>query len=143
MHRYVEAEQMHLKAIEIKETLLGPDDFEVALSLGHLASLYNYDMLLFEKAEKLYLRSIRIGVNLFGEAYSGLEYDYRGLLRVYLNLSNQPKTVEYMQVIHRWKHLRDNFNNDLEDASLFTTIHRLDLMDPKTLLAAFQSIAVC
>lgn len=52
---------MHLKAIEIKENLLGEDDYEVALSVGHLASLYNYDMALFEKAEKLYLRSISIG----------------------------------------------------------------------------------
>jgi hypothetical protein len=26
---------MHLKAIEIKERLLGPDDYEVALSIGH------------------------------------------------------------------------------------------------------------
>nr|KAG5686436.1 hypothetical protein BaRGS_017704 [Batillaria attramentaria] len=82
MHRFEEAEEMHLKAIDIKERLLGPDDYEVALSVGHLASLYNYDMNKFEEAEKLYLRSINIGKALFGEAYSGLEYDYRGLLRL-------------------------------------------------------------
>ena len=52
---------MHLKAIEIKERLLGPDDYEVALSIGHLASLYNYDMEKYDEAEKLYLRSIAIG----------------------------------------------------------------------------------
>ena len=56
-----EAEEMHLKAIEIKERLLGSDDYEVALSVGHLASLYNYDMEKFDEAEKLYLRSISIG----------------------------------------------------------------------------------
>ena len=33
----------------------------MALSLGHLASLYNYDMEEYEKAEQLYLRSITIG----------------------------------------------------------------------------------
>lgn len=33
----------------------------MALSLGHLASLYNYDMEEYEKAEQLYLRSIAIG----------------------------------------------------------------------------------
>ena len=54
------AEEMHLKAIMIKERLLGPDDFEVGLSLGHLASLYNYHMNLYDKAEQLYLRSIKI-----------------------------------------------------------------------------------
>ena len=52
---------MHLKAIAIKERLLGPEDYEVALSVGHLASLYNYDMEKYEDAEKLYLRSIAIG----------------------------------------------------------------------------------
>ncbi len=52
---------MHLKAISIKEKLLGPEDYEVALSVGHLASLYNYDMQRYTDAEKLYLRSIAIG----------------------------------------------------------------------------------
>ena len=55
------AEEMHVRAIEIKEKLLGEEDYEVALSVGHLASLYNYDMKLYVEAEKLYLRSIEIG----------------------------------------------------------------------------------
>lgn len=50
-----------MKAISIKEQLLGPEDYEVALSVGHLASLYNYDMMKYDKAEQLYLRSISIG----------------------------------------------------------------------------------
>ena len=33
----------------------------MALSLGHLASLYTYDMNMFDKAEQLYIRSIAIG----------------------------------------------------------------------------------
>lgn len=52
---------MHRLAIEIKERLLGKEDYEVALSVGHLASLYNYDMDKFNEAEELYLRSIAIG----------------------------------------------------------------------------------
>ena len=59
---------MHLKAIKIKETILGPEDYEVALSVGHLASLYNYDMKEYRKAEQLYLRSIKIGKKLFHTA---------------------------------------------------------------------------
>ena len=77
MEKFHQAEQMHLKAIHIKETLLGKDDYEVALSIGHLASLYNYDLEELNKAEELYLRSIAISLRLFGPAYSGLEYDYR------------------------------------------------------------------
>lgn len=56
---------MHLKAIKIKETLLGLYDYEVALSVGHLASLYNYDMEEYRKAEELHLRSINIGSTKF------------------------------------------------------------------------------
>ena len=52
---------MHQKAIKIKDKLLGPEDYEVALSVGHLASLYNYDMHKYTEAETLYLRSIAIG----------------------------------------------------------------------------------
>lgn len=51
---------MHLKAIDIKEKLLGKGDYEVGLSVGHLASLYNYHMNEYKKAEELYFRSINI-----------------------------------------------------------------------------------
>ncbi|KAI1301236.1 Amyloid protein-binding protein 2 [Halotydeus destructor] len=142
MHQYDKAEEMHLRAIKIKEDILGTDDFEVALSLGHLASLYNYDMLLFEKAESLYLRSVRIGVKLFGEAYSGLEYDYRGLLRIYLNLGNNTKTIEYMQVIHHWKHLRDDANNRKEQNFCLKAIEEVQLCDTAEFYTTFQAMAV-
>ena len=66
---------MHIKAIRIKEKLLGPDDFEVALSVGHLASLYNYDMQKYDEAEQLYIRSIRIGT------YSSIESMHTGRAR--------------------------------------------------------------
>lgn len=55
-----EAEIMHLKAIGIKKEILGPDDYELALSIGHLASLYNFHMGRYRDAEQLYLRSIAI-----------------------------------------------------------------------------------
>lgn len=51
---------MHLKAISIKEALLGCEDYEVGLSIGHLASLYNFHMDRYKDAEKLYRRSIEI-----------------------------------------------------------------------------------
>lgn len=59
---------MHLKAIQLKEKILGRDDYEVGLSIGHLASLYNYQISEFKKAEELYLRSINIS------EYSCFEY---------------------------------------------------------------------
>lgn len=56
---------MHLKAIAIKEELLGPNDYEVGLSIGHLASLYNFHMKRYRDAETLYYRSIDISKSNF------------------------------------------------------------------------------
>ncbi|BES95474.1 amyloid beta precursor protein (cytoplasmic tail) Hypothetical protein protein 2 [Nesidiocoris tenuis] len=106
MKRYQEAEQMHLKAIEIKECLLGMDDYEVGLSVGHLASLYNFHMEEYRKAETLYFRSINISLKLFSEAYSGLEYDYRGLIHVYTHLNQMDNAEGYLRIIEQWKRLR-------------------------------------
>lgn len=82
-----EAEEMHIKAIQIKEQLLGNEDYEVALSVGHLASLYNYDMNQYEDAERLYLRSIAIGqcsvwVRLSAPAWFRVLYEHVGLCGV-------------------------------------------------------------
>ncbi|XP_061682952.1 amyloid protein-binding protein 2 isoform X3 [Syngnathoides biaculeatus] len=107
MRKFKEAEEMHIKAIQIKEQLLGHEDYEVALSVGHLASLYNYDMSAYEDAEKLYLRSISIGKKLFGEGYSGLEYDYRGLIKLYNSVGNFEKVFEYHNILSNWNRLRD------------------------------------
>uniref|UniRef100_A0A8C8F215 Amyloid protein-binding protein 2 n=1 Tax=Oncorhynchus tshawytscha TaxID=74940 RepID=A0A8C8F215_ONCTS len=107
MRKFKEAEEMHIKAIQIKEQLLGQEDYEVALSVGHLASLYNYDMNQYEDAERLYRRSISIGKKLFGEGYSGLEYDYRGLIKLYNSVGNYEKVFEYHNVLSNWNQLRD------------------------------------
>lgn len=115
MGKYPKAEEMHLKAIEIKERLLGSEDYEVALSVGHLASLYNYDMQMYDKAEELYFRSIKIGKKLFGDGYSGLEYDYRGLLRLYHSMRNFEKAHEFQAKLHDWSNLRDELSNDAAD----------------------------
>ena len=59
--------------------------------MGHLAALYCYDMEEFRKAEALYFRSIQIGLKLFGEGFSGLEFDYRGLIHLYKKTSVLPR----------------------------------------------------
>lgn len=118
MQLYDRAEKMHLKAIAIKQQLLGPDDYEVGLSLGHLASLYNYHMKKYKKAEVLYLKSIAISFAAFGDLYSGLEYDYRGLINVYSELQDINKLVHYSQVMRDWKMRRRNLQRPKTLASL-------------------------
>jgi len=112
MSKYTEAEELHKRAISIKSDLLGPCDYEVGLSIGHLASLYSYHMKKYREAERLYLRSIAISLKLFGESYSGLEYDYKGLCNVYTKLSEAEKLFEYTQVLETWRIIREE-NNDM------------------------------
>ena len=77
-------------------------------------SIYNYLQAFiffycseYSKAEKLYLRSIDIGLKLFGPGYSGLEYDYRGLIRVYQETQDWTSFFSYQYKLRDWKTLRD------------------------------------
>ncbi len=137
MEKYDKAEKMHLKAIEIKECLLGREDYEVALSIGHLASLYNYDLNEFSKAEVLYLRSIDIGVKLFGPSYSGLEYDYRGLIRIYHETQDWNKFFDFTYKLRNWKELRDQKNEVGEDESA------LVMGCPQPITSVISSVLSC
>lgn len=106
MNQFEKAEKMHQKAIKIKTDILGNFDYEVGLSIGHLASLYNYHMQKYREAEQLYLQSIRINLKLFGPAYSGLEYDYRGLCHVYEELEDRENLLKYTDTTENYRVLR-------------------------------------
>ncbi|XP_059052071.1 amyloid protein-binding protein 2 [Achroia grisella] len=116
MQKFQDAEAMHLKAIAIKEELLGAEDYEVGLSVGHLASLYNYHMNMHVAAEKLYLRSIAISLKLFGERYSGLEYDYRGLVHVFTKLKRHESAAHYDRLLQHWHALREESKAEQQPA---------------------------
>ena len=53
------------------------------------------------------------GKKLFGDGYSGLEYDYRGLLRLYRQVGNHSKAAEYAHILQQWNQIRDR-NNAVE-----------------------------
>lgn len=77
---------MHKRAIKIKADILGEFDYEVGLSIGHLASLYNYHMKNYQEAERLYLRSINISkcstvsMNRFATAHMDCSFNVDSLL---------------------------------------------------------------
>ena len=48
-----------------------------------------------------------VGKKLFGEGYSGLEYDYRGLIKLYNSVGNYEKVFEYHNILSNWNRLRD------------------------------------
>ncbi|VDP88169.1 unnamed protein product [Echinostoma caproni] len=116
MQLYERAELNHRKAIAIKTELLGESDFEVGLSLGHLASLYNYDMERYQDAEALHLKSIEISRRVFGPTYSGLEYEYRGLQRVYHHLGLPERREYYMELRRDWHTKRERLSQNPESA---------------------------
>ncbi|XP_059617982.1 amyloid protein-binding protein 2 [Phlebotomus argentipes] len=130
MNKFDDAERMHQRAIKIKTDLLGAYDYEVGLSIGHLASLYNYHMQKHHEAESLYLKSIEISLRLFGDSYSGLEYDYRGLCHVYESLANTDKYLEYSRILDTWRILRQE--NDDGSKSVFVELRDDTTMEEVT-----------
>lgn len=46
------------------------------------------------------------GLRLFGNSYSGLEYDYLGLCHVYETLHNFEKYLKYAHKLENWQMLR-------------------------------------
>lgn len=68
------------------------------------------------------------GLKLFGESYSGLEYDYKGLCNVYTKLSEAEKLFEFTQVLETWRIIREE-NNDV------STIYSIDIFDRHSRLA--------
>lgn len=48
------------------------------------------------------------GLKLFGQTYSGLEYDYRGLLHVYEELHENDNYLKYCVILEEWRVLRSD-----------------------------------
>lgn len=66
--------------------------------LNLLCDIYYYCLYLFTD------------LKLFGKSYSGLEYDYRGLLHVYEKLHEYDKLLEYRDTLILWHDLRKQYN---------------------------------
>ncbi|XP_076290701.1 protein interacting with APP tail-1 isoform X2 [Lasioglossum baleicum] len=123
MGQFEKAAEMHVRAIRIMEESLGPDDHDVALSLEHLASLYNFDMHRYEDAEKLYHRSIAIWIKLFGKHYSGLKYNYQGLLHLHIQRNELEKVMEYQTLLNNWRILRTEQEKFSDPLSILHSRH--------------------
>ncbi|GFY46220.1 amyloid protein-binding protein 2 [Trichonephila inaurata madagascariensis] len=138
MRHFSEARRMHLKAIAIKQEILGPNDYEVGISMGHLASLYNYDLRLYGEAITLYKKTIKIGLKQFGKGYSGLEYEYRGLLSAYSTLGDSANVAKLHSDLQEWKILRDQ---TLDKASKTSPLKiDLELVSPEKLYECFACL---
>jgi CHAT domain-containing protein len=82
MGDYEKAEQMHLRALNIKERALGSEHPSVAVSLNNLASLYN-EIGDYEKAEQMHLRALNIKERTLGLEHPSVAKSLNNLAVLY------------------------------------------------------------
>lgn len=49
-----------------------------------------------------------VGLRLFGQTYSGLEYDYRGLLHVYEKTNDNENYIKFCDILDEWRLMRSD-----------------------------------
>lgn len=91
MSRYVDAEQLYIRSLDISKF---PSIYRI---INVWKGVWNNYNITYRSSD----------LKLFGKSYSGLEYDYRGLLHVYAKLEEFEKVLEYTDRLHHWKELRD------------------------------------
>lgn len=96
MMKYREAEKLYLKSIAISKYLTETER-SIADHFGK-PTTHQYAVMNF---------SIFLGLRLFGESYSGLEYDYKGLCNVYENLNDTDNYLRYSQILETWRMIRE------------------------------------
>ncbi|KAG9352032.1 hypothetical protein JZ751_023283, partial [Albula glossodonta] len=106
-----EAHDLHLSSLQLAKKAFGEFNVQTAKHYGNLGRLYQ-SMRKFKEAEEMHIKAIQIkeqllGKKLFGEGYSGLEYDYRGLIKLYNSVGNYEKVFEYHNILSNWNRLRD------------------------------------
>lgn len=62
----------------------------------------------FKSRNHVFQQFFQTGLKLFGQTYSGLEYDYRGLLHVYEELSDNFNYRKYSDILDEWRILRSD-----------------------------------
>ena len=80
--RYPEAEALYLRALRIREQVLGPDHPEVAAPLHNLATLY-WDQGKYAESEALYLRALRIREQALGPDHLEVANSLNNLANIY------------------------------------------------------------
>jgi tetratricopeptide (TPR) repeat protein len=87
---YTKAEPLFLKALEIREKVLGEEHPDTASSYNNLALLYNSKGE-YEKAEPLFLKALEIREKVLGEEYPDTAASYNSLATLYDSKSEYEK----------------------------------------------------
>ena len=73
---------------------------------------------------------------MFGPGYSGLEYDYRGLLKLYHSTGNAQKALDYRIILQDWNQIRDHNNDTKKDPFEIDSLQTVN-----EVVSAFRSLS--
>jgi len=101
--KYVEAEPLYRRSLEIREKTLGPNHLDVAASLNDLAEIYYYQVK-YAEAEPLYRRSLEIREKTLGPDHPDVARSLSSLALLYLE---QSKYIEAEPLYRRSLEIRE------------------------------------
>jgi CHAT domain-containing protein len=110
-HDYAESEKLLRKALEIDETLLGPQSYKASIALQNLAMIArerkNYD-----QAEEYNLRVLAIRQRIIGPEHPNIAPILNNLALVYRDKGDVPKSLEtHFQALRIWEQSAGPYNN--------------------------------
>lgn len=76
-------------------------------------------------------------MKLFSESYSGLEYDYKGLIHVYEHLGDSVQKSKFAARLHEWTKLKSLHVPDLIGTELYKVI---DTVPIGTIINIFEPL---
>jgi tetratricopeptide (TPR) repeat protein len=91
---YLEAENCHVKALEIYEKCLGSKHPQIASSLTCLADIY-FAQGLYDKAETLYMEGLKIREEVLGKEHPEVVKSIRGVMQLYFS-QNRLHEAEFL-----------------------------------------------
>ncbi len=94
---YERAEPLLLKALEIKENIIGKNNRDYEITLESMAQLYLYTSK-YEKAELLYVQLIEIKRTLFGELHPAYASSLFNLANLYSLTNKQSETDSILKL---------------------------------------------
>ena len=86
--------------------MLGPDHNDVAKSHNFLAVLYDDNMGQYQKAEEHYMKAIGILEKLFGPEHSHLQFNYNGIINLYMKTGEDTKRKKFEDKRQEWEKLQ-------------------------------------
>jgi len=111
--RYDEAEQLHIKTLEIRRRVLGEEHPETLTSMNNLALVYGRQGRC-EEAEQLHIKTLELARHVLGEEHPGALRSMKNLLELYEVWGKPEKAEEWRRKLRSGKDLEAEETEDRE-----------------------------